>query len=42
VVLSTRSYPPLSLGQLRARGEMDEIQTEQLAFSEEEATSLLK
>jgi LuxR family transcriptional regulator, maltose regulon positive regulatory protein len=42
VVLSTRSYPPLSLGRLRARGEMDEIRTDQLAFSEEEATTLLK
>jgi LuxR family maltose regulon positive regulatory protein len=42
VVLSTRSYPPLPLGRLRARGEMDEIRTEQLAFSEEEATYLLK
>jgi LuxR family maltose regulon positive regulatory protein len=42
VVLSTRSYPPLSLGRLRARGEMDEIRTEQLAFSEDEATTLLK
>jgi LuxR family maltose regulon positive regulatory protein len=42
VVLSTRSYPPLPLGRLRARGEMDEIHTEQLAFSEEEATILLK
>jgi LuxR family maltose regulon positive regulatory protein len=42
VVLSTRSYPPLSLGRLRARGEMDEIRTDQLAFSEEEATYLLK
>jgi ATP/maltotriose-dependent transcriptional regulator MalT len=42
VVLSSRSYPPLPLGRLRARGEMDEIRTEQLAFSEEEATYLLK
>jgi LuxR family transcriptional regulator, maltose regulon positive regulatory protein len=42
VVLSTRSYPPLSLGRLRARGEMEEIRTDQLAFSEEEATTLLK
>jgi LuxR family transcriptional regulator, maltose regulon positive regulatory protein len=42
VVLSTRSYPPLPLGRLRARGEMDEIRTDQLAFSEEEATALLK
>jgi LuxR family maltose regulon positive regulatory protein len=42
VVLSTRSYPPLRLGRLRVRGEMNEIQTEQLAFSEEEASSLLR
>jgi LuxR family maltose regulon positive regulatory protein len=42
LALLTRSYPPLSLGRLRARGEMDEIGTEQLAFSEEEAASLLK
>jgi LuxR family maltose regulon positive regulatory protein len=31
VGLSTRSYPPLPLGRLRARGEMNEIRTEQLA-----------
>jgi LuxR family transcriptional regulator, maltose regulon positive regulatory protein len=42
LVLSTRSYPPLPLGRLRARGELDEIRTEQLAFLEEEATSLLE
>jgi LuxR family transcriptional regulator, maltose regulon positive regulatory protein len=40
--ISTRSAPPLGLGRLRARGEMNEIRTEQLAFSEEEAASLLK
>jgi LuxR family transcriptional regulator, maltose regulon positive regulatory protein len=41
LVISTRSYPPLPLGRLRARGEMDEIRTEQLAFLEEEAAALL-
>ena len=33
--------PALHLGRLRARGEMNEIRTEQLAFSEEEAECLL-
>ena len=42
VVLSTRTYPPLSLGRLRARGEMDEINSEQLAFSQVEAVTLLE
>jgi LuxR family maltose regulon positive regulatory protein len=42
VVLSTRSYPPLSLGRLRARGQMDEINAEQFAFSQEEAAALLE
>jgi LuxR family maltose regulon positive regulatory protein len=42
VVISTRSYPPLPLGRLRVRGEMKEIDPKQLAFSEEEATSLLR
>lgn len=42
LVLATRSDPPLHLGRLRARGELNEIRTEQLAFSEEEAASLLK
>jgi LuxR family transcriptional regulator, maltose regulon positive regulatory protein len=42
VVLSTRSYPSLNLGRLRARGEMNELSTEQFAFSQEEAASLLE
>jgi LuxR family transcriptional regulator, maltose regulon positive regulatory protein len=41
LVLSTRTDPPLPLGRWRARGEMEEIRTEQLAFSEEEADCLL-
>src|SRR5829696_315977 len=41
LVLSSRTDPPLPLGRWRARGEMDEIRTEQLAFSEEEADCLL-
>src|SRR5215203_1321884 len=41
LVLSGRSDPQLPLGRLRARGEITEIRTEQLAFSEEEAASLL-
>jgi LuxR family maltose regulon positive regulatory protein len=41
LVLSTRSDPPLPLGRLRARGEMNEIRTEQLTFSDEEAAYLL-
>jgi LuxR family transcriptional regulator, maltose regulon positive regulatory protein len=41
LVISSRSDPPLHLGRLRARGEMNEIRTEQLAFSEEEAECLL-
>ena len=41
LVISSRSDPPLPLGRLRARGEMNEIRTEQLAFSEEEADCLL-
>ena len=42
LVISTRSDPPLGLGRLRARGEVNELRTEQLAFSEEEAASLLR
>ena len=42
LVISTRSKPALGLGHLRARGEMNEIRIEQLAFSEKEAASLLK
>jgi LuxR family transcriptional regulator, maltose regulon positive regulatory protein len=41
LVISTRSDPPLGLGRLRARGEINELRIEQLAFSEEEAASLL-
>jgi len=41
LILATRSDPPLHLGRLRARGELCEIRTEQLAFSEEEAAFLL-
>jgi LuxR family maltose regulon positive regulatory protein len=33
LVLSGRSDPQLPLGRLRARGEITEIRTEQLAFS---------
>jgi ATP/maltotriose-dependent transcriptional regulator MalT len=41
LILSSRSDPRLPLGRLRARGEMGEIRTEQLAFSEEEAATML-
>jgi LuxR family maltose regulon positive regulatory protein len=41
LIISSRSDPSLPLGRLRARGEMNEIRTEQLAFSEEEAACLL-
>jgi LuxR family maltose regulon positive regulatory protein len=41
LVLASRSDPPLPLGRLRARGELNEIRDEQLAFSEEEAACLL-
>jgi LuxR family transcriptional regulator, maltose regulon positive regulatory protein len=41
LVISSRTDPPLHLGRLRARAEMNEIRTEQLAFSKEEADSLL-
>ena len=41
LVLSSRTDPPLPLGRWRARGEMEEIRTEQLAFSEDEAAQLL-
>src|SRR5829696_707809 len=42
LVLSSRSDPQLPLGRLRARGEMNEIRTEELAFSENEAAYLLQ
>src|SRR5215204_5443012 len=41
LVISSRTDPPLPLGRLRAMGEMNEIRTEQLAFTEEEAACLL-
>ncbi len=41
LVISSRSDPPLPLGLLRARGEMNEIRTDLLAFSEEEVDCLL-
>src|SRR5215211_2135193 len=41
LVISGRSDPPLPLGRLRARRELAEIRTEELAFSEEEADCLL-
>jgi LuxR family maltose regulon positive regulatory protein len=42
MVISTRSDPPLGLGRLRAAGEVNELRTEQLAFSKEEAAFLLR
>ena len=41
LVLSSRTDPPLPLGRWLARGEMNEIRTEQLAFLEDEADCLL-
>jgi LuxR family maltose regulon positive regulatory protein len=41
LVLSGRSDPPLPLGRLRAMGEMNEIRTEHLAFSQKETECLL-
>src|SRR5215211_6862190 len=41
LVISSRSDPPLPLGRLRARAQMNEIRSEQLAFSEDEADCLL-
>src|SRR5919107_484957 len=41
LVISSRTDPPLPLGRLRARAEMNEIRTEQLAFSRDEADCLL-
>jgi LuxR family transcriptional regulator, maltose regulon positive regulatory protein len=41
LILSSRSDPQLPLGRLRATGELNEIRTEKLAFSEEEAATLL-
>ncbi len=41
LVLTTRVEPPLPLARLRARGELLEISTAQLGFSNPEATTLL-
>jgi LuxR family transcriptional regulator, maltose regulon positive regulatory protein len=41
LIISSRSDPPLPLGRLRAMGELAEIRTEELAFTEEEADCLL-
>jgi LuxR family transcriptional regulator, maltose regulon positive regulatory protein len=41
LVISSRSDPPLPLGRLRAMGELNEVRTEELAFSGEEAEWLL-
>jgi LuxR family maltose regulon positive regulatory protein len=41
LVISGRSDPSLRLARLRAMGELNEIRTEQLAFTEEEAECLL-
>src|SRR4051812_14853763 len=41
LVIATRSEPPVDVSRLRARGELGEILSEQLRFSEAEATALL-
>src|SRR3954469_16058801 len=41
LVIATRSEPPVDVARLRARGELGEILSEQLRFSEVEATALL-
>jgi LuxR family transcriptional regulator, maltose regulon positive regulatory protein len=41
LVISSRSDPPLPLARLRAMGQMNEIRTGELAFTEEEAERLL-
>jgi LuxR family transcriptional regulator, maltose regulon positive regulatory protein len=41
LVISSRSDPPLHLGRMRARAQINEIRTEELAFSQEEAECLL-
>ena len=40
-VISSRTDPPLAPGSAEGQGEMNEIRTEQLAFTEEEAECLL-
>jgi LuxR family maltose regulon positive regulatory protein len=41
VVLAGRTAPPLRLGRLRARGELNEFRTETLRFSEAQVAALL-
>ncbi len=41
LVIATRSEPPVDVSRLRARGELGEILSEQLRFSDAEAASLL-
>ena len=41
VVIATQTSPPLRLGRLRARGELNEYRAEQLRFSEAEVAALL-
>ena len=42
VILSTRAEPPLSLGKLRAAGEMAEIRMADLRFTAEQADALIQ
>lgn len=42
VVLSTRAEPPFSLARLRVRAQVQELRTEQLQFTREEATAFLR
>jgi LuxR family transcriptional regulator, maltose regulon positive regulatory protein len=41
LVIATRVEPPVDISRLRARGELGEIQSDQLRFSDEEAAALL-
>jgi LuxR family transcriptional regulator, maltose regulon positive regulatory protein len=41
LVIATRSEPPVDVSRLRARGELGEIVSDQLSFSDEEAAALL-
>jgi LuxR family transcriptional regulator, maltose regulon positive regulatory protein len=41
LVLAGQSDPPLRLGRLRARGELNEVRAQELRFSDEEAAALL-
>jgi LuxR family transcriptional regulator, maltose regulon positive regulatory protein len=41
LVLACQSDPPLNVGRMRARGELNEMRVEQLRFTDEEAEALL-